>query len=309
MDTGDPQDTALVVDQDDTDSSYGGDLRYHGYKDGAYYAPNDEKANETLDIGHHAYLLLLKKKLYLAPIRNPQKVLDVGTGTGIWAIDFAEEHPQATVIGTELSPTQPTWVPPNVSFMIDDCTEYPWTYGKNSMDFIHVRDLFGCIPDWSEFLAQCYETTKPGGYVQVANRAVWMESDDNTIPADEKHALNIWRREFREVGERLGKTTTIMERQREEMEKAGFVDVTETRLKMPLGSWPKDKALKEVGRFYYLECLQGMDGWALALLTRVMGWDMAEVQVLLAKFREAMADRSIHCYVPVSIVYGRKPTS
>jgi len=28
--------------------------------------------------------------LYAAPLDNPQKVLDVGTGTGIWAIDFAE---------------------------------------------------------------------------------------------------------------------------------------------------------------------------------------------------------------------------
>ncbi|PGH07447.1 hypothetical protein GX51_01748 [Blastomyces parvus] len=325
----DPENTALAVDLDDTDSSYGGDLesettsvtssiykyrlehgrRYHGYKDGAYYAPNDEKANEVLDIAHHSYLLMLKKKLYLAPIEKPQKVLDLGTGTGIWAIDFAEEHPQAQVIGTDLSPTQPTWVPPNVSFMIDDFTEYPWTYEDNSIDFIHARDLFGCIPDWSQFLAQCYRTTKPGGYVEVFNRAVWLECDDNSIPSDEKHAMNIWYREFREVGERLGKTTTIIERQREEMEKAGFVDVTEVKLKMPLGPWPKDKMLKEVGKFYYLECLQGLDGWALAFLTRVMGWDVTEVQVLLAKFREAMGDRSIHSYVPLSIVYGRKPTA
>lgn len=29
-------------------------------------------------------------RLYEAPIKNPGRVLDVGTGTGIWAIDFAE---------------------------------------------------------------------------------------------------------------------------------------------------------------------------------------------------------------------------
>jgi methylase of polypeptide subunit release factors len=33
-------------------------------------------------------------------------VLDIGTGTGIWAIDFADEHPEAEVIGTDLSPIQ-----------------------------------------------------------------------------------------------------------------------------------------------------------------------------------------------------------
>ena len=53
--------------------------------------------------------LILDNKLYLAPIeKNIQKVLDIGTGTGIWAIDFADEHPSATVIGTDISPIQPT---------------------------------------------------------------------------------------------------------------------------------------------------------------------------------------------------------
>jgi hypothetical protein len=31
-------------------------------------------------------------------------------GTGIWAIDFADEFPDATVIGCDLSPIQPQWV-------------------------------------------------------------------------------------------------------------------------------------------------------------------------------------------------------
>ncbi|KAK2786222.1 hypothetical protein FQN52_007972 [Onygenales sp. PD_12] len=281
--------------------------RYHAFKDGAYYAPNDEAAQDTLDIAHHSYLLLFGQKLCLAPIERPQKVLDIGTGTGIWAIDFAEDHPQAAIIGTDLSPTMPSWVPPNVTFTIDDCNEYPWSFKPNSMDFIHARDLFGCINDWPEFLAQCYRTTKPGGYVELSTRAVWLACDDGSIPDDPDHVYNIWDRTFREVGERTGKTTTIIESQRELMEKAGFEDVVEVKLKMPLGPWAKDKMLKEVGKFYYLECLQGLEGWALAFLTRTLGWDVVEVQVLLAKFRAAMKDRSLHVYVPYNTVYGRKP--
>jgi methylase of polypeptide subunit release factors len=34
-------------------------------------------------------------------------VLDFATGTGMWAIDFADKYPAASVIGTDLSPIQP----------------------------------------------------------------------------------------------------------------------------------------------------------------------------------------------------------
>lgn len=48
--------------------------------------PNDETANEQQDVAHHMYHLTLDGKLHLAPLKNPQEILDVGTGTGIWAM-------------------------------------------------------------------------------------------------------------------------------------------------------------------------------------------------------------------------------
>jgi hypothetical protein len=60
--------------------------QYHAYRDGAYWGPNDELAKEILDFAHHMYLLTLDQKLHLAPLRDPQTILDCGTGTGIWAI-------------------------------------------------------------------------------------------------------------------------------------------------------------------------------------------------------------------------------
>ncbi|WYZ43908.1 hypothetical protein EsH8_VII_000344 [Colletotrichum jinshuiense] len=35
------------------------------------------------------------------------RVLDIGTGSGIWAMDFADEHPEAEVLGVDLSAIQP----------------------------------------------------------------------------------------------------------------------------------------------------------------------------------------------------------
>ena len=42
----------------------------------------------ALDLQHHLFLLTFHGKLFLAPINeNPLHILDVGTGTGIWALD------------------------------------------------------------------------------------------------------------------------------------------------------------------------------------------------------------------------------
>lgn len=35
-----------------------------------------------MDFVHHIYLLLLGGALYVAPISDPKRVLDLGTGTG-----------------------------------------------------------------------------------------------------------------------------------------------------------------------------------------------------------------------------------
>ena len=47
-------------------------------------------------------LQLLDGELHLAPLSSPNRVLDVGTGTGIWAIDFADRNPNTKVTGMDL---------------------------------------------------------------------------------------------------------------------------------------------------------------------------------------------------------------
>ena len=47
--------------------------------------PNDEKEQERLDLLHHIFRLCLDGELSRTKLENPLKVMDVGTGTGIWA--------------------------------------------------------------------------------------------------------------------------------------------------------------------------------------------------------------------------------
>jgi ubiquinone/menaquinone biosynthesis C-methylase UbiE len=39
---------------------------------------------------HHIFRLVQGGSLFVAPLREPSRVLDMGTGTGIWAVHFAE---------------------------------------------------------------------------------------------------------------------------------------------------------------------------------------------------------------------------
>lgn len=61
--------------------------RYHKYKEGSYLLPNDEPEQEREDMKHSMIVHLCGGKLHCAPISNPHKIIDLGTGTGIWAID------------------------------------------------------------------------------------------------------------------------------------------------------------------------------------------------------------------------------
>lgn len=81
--------------------------RYHGWMAGSYPLPNDEAEMERMDLKHHVMRLLCDGRLHIAPLSNPRRILDLGTGSGIWAIEMGEKFPDATISGVDLSVIQP----------------------------------------------------------------------------------------------------------------------------------------------------------------------------------------------------------
>lgn len=67
----------------------------------------------------------------------------------------AEAYPSAQVVGCDLSPIQPLWVPGNVRFIIDDI-EDEWAHGDN-WDLVHIRQVFPTIQDVSGVCRQSCE--------------------------------------------------------------------------------------------------------------------------------------------------------
>ncbi|RDW72724.1 class I SAM-dependent methyltransferase [Aspergillus mulundensis] len=285
------------------DYRYENGRRYHAYRAGSYWGPNDEKAQDHLDFGHHVYNLVLGGHLYLAPIpTDVQKVLDVGTGTGIWAMEFADLHPSSTVVGTDLSPIQPTWVPPNVQFEVDDCTD-EWLYGDDAFDFVHVRGLYGCVSNWDVFYKQALRSLKPGGWIEQVEQSVVPKSDDGTTAGT---VFEEWGKVSLEAGDAFGKSLRIVDESKDRMTKAGFVDVVERRFKLPIGGWASDPRMKQLGLYNRLLWEEGIEGWCMYLLTAILKWSREEVEVYLSRMRKGLRSPRIHPYHECTVVYGRK---
>ncbi|ORY08638.1 S-adenosyl-L-methionine-dependent methyltransferase [Clohesyomyces aquaticus] len=284
--------------------------RYHAFRDGQYYGPNDDKNATFETVVHHLWLLTFNDKLFLAPVENPQMILDVGTGTGLWAIDMADFFPGAEIIASDLSPTQDTTAPPNIRFEVDDANS-EWAYPESCFDFVHVRALSGCIRDWPYFYQQAYRHLKPGGYFEHHEFNVKTNAD----PESDNHADKMYTAFSNSIiklgDEKTGMTFRTVEGMRGFMEGAaplpGFLDIHEHSFIWPIGPWPSDLHLKDIGRWGERNWLDGLEGWVLALYTRVLGWSYAEVQSFVATLKAVIKDRRNHYWHEVKCVYGRKP--
>ncbi|KAM7200679.1 S-adenosyl-L-methionine-dependent methyltransferase [Naviculisporaceae sp. PSN 640] len=287
------------------DFQYQNGRRYHAYRAGQYLLPNDEQEQERLDIIHHVFMLTLNGQpcASMSKLDNPNRILDIGTGTGIWAVEMGDIFPSAEVIGTDLSPIQTPWVPPNVQFQIDDAT-LPWTFPPSHFDFIHARTLGGAIQDWPSLISQIYTHLTPGGYVELAEGRANFWCDDDSLKEDS--ATHKWLTEFRKLSEPLG--FDISPKLSSLLEAGGFEDVSFVQRVIPLGTWPKDKSLKEIGRWFRVQFIEmALEAYSIALFTRLGGWSNEEFQVLMAQVKAELKTNKIHLYTYASYTTGRKP--
>lgn len=173
--------------------------------------------------------------------------------------DFADDFTNAEVIGTDVSPIQPSWVPPNVKFELDDCNR-EWTWNEDSFDFIHLRMLIGVISNWSDIFRNAFRCARSGAYVESMVSSAFFRSDDGSVKKGS--ALEQWHSIFWEGGKKLGRTFKVLEDdlQKKAMEEAGFVDIAVKDIKIPLGAWSEDKKLAEIGLWWKMSLEEDLEG-------------------------------------------------
>ncbi|KAF3019014.1 hypothetical protein E8E14_013172 [Neopestalotiopsis sp. 37M] len=292
---------------------------YHGYKDGRYFLPNDAAEQDRLDLQHHLWSLVLDGWLALAPMNEiPRYVLDVGTGTGLWAMDFAEQNPSSYVIGTDLSAIQPAPRTLNVHFTKDDA-EDDWIFPLPSssststssgstassgdsqqvrkilFDYVHFRLMFSCFNDPHVVLGHAYNSMAPGGWVEFQESALEVFQANPDFQGD---AIMRWTRGCQRGAAAMGRDIDVARKYKGWLQQAGFVDVVEKKILLPMSPWPQDAQFKEIGRWQMQNMIEGTRGVGWKMLSAA-GMASGEIEALVSEVLAELRCRDNHSYAYV----------
>ncbi|EFX00233.1 tam domain protein [Grosmannia clavigera kw1407] len=293
-----------------------------------YVLPNDETEQNRDDMKHAVSLLVMRGQPFYAPVHERLveggDVYDLGTGTGIWAIELADKYPRSIVNGVDLSPIQPNYVPSNVFFAVDDF-EDDWASPPDAFDFVHMRHSLFAVEDRPALLRRIFRHLRPGGFVEFQELLTAAQSDDGSLTETTPYALRDF---FRFVaagmqrsprlagGDLMGTpwsaaaSAAFSDRLCAQLRAAGFVNVHAAVHKCPLGTWPRDRRLRGCGLLMRTALMDGLRSWAcrpLGSSAGGLGWTNTQIEVFLVDVRKAVMDPNIHAYFPLHVVYAQKP--
>ncbi|KAF8920766.1 S-adenosyl-L-methionine-dependent methyltransferase [Mucidula mucida] len=115
---------------------------------------------------HNGIDKFLGGKLSPADLGKPQKILEIGAGSGAWAIQAAKAYPDADVLAVDMNPLPARPLPPNVRYQQLNVLE-PFPFPAESFDVIHIRLVLCHLPDGHSVLSRIIDLVSPGGWLLV----------------------------------------------------------------------------------------------------------------------------------------------
>ncbi|KAJ6615134.1 S-adenosyl-L-methionine-dependent methyltransferase, partial [Mycena sp. CBHHK59/15] len=115
---------------------------------------------------HLALKTHLGGKLCLAPLHDaaPRRIIDLGCGTGAWAIQAAGEFREAHVVAVDLLPLPPKELPANIEFQVLDLTA-AFPFEEGTFDVVHARGVMMHLPNGHDTVLRATRLVKPGGWL------------------------------------------------------------------------------------------------------------------------------------------------
>ncbi|KAH8660063.1 S-adenosyl-L-methionine-dependent methyltransferase [Xylariales sp. PMI_506] len=293
---------------------------YHGYKEGKYFLPNDAAEQDRLDLQHEIVRLMFDGWLALAPLPTvPKNVLDIGTGTGIWALEFAEQNPQSNVIGTDLSAIQPLSTQPNCTFVKTDA-EDEWIFPdpnsnhsdcngtarcehKIVFDYVHMRFMFTCFNDPKTVLQQAFDNLGPGGWLECQEAMPKAYQANPTFPGN---AYQRWADTCIIGAAAAGRDIEVILKYEGWLKEIGFTNITVRQFLVPTGGWHHDPHLKKIGEYNLQNMSEGIRGIGWKML-RSAGMSPEAIESLVPEVLREIHDKSSQYYGICHVIYARKP--
>lgn len=205
--------------------------REHGDGEDVHYLfPRHPAEIPRLDLQHWALREVLGANL-VADARGPALVLDVGCGTGQWALEVDEQFPGATVIGLDLNlPRVP--VSTTLGFVRANMLR-GLPFADASFDVVHERLLATAVPvdGWLAFVQDLVRTVRPGGWVELVEP---MMTFDGAGPALSRLS-DLMLRMAAERG--LDTTSTVFRILDGYLHHAGLEHIERRTFRVPMGEW------------------------------------------------------------------------
>ncbi|KAL2824173.1 S-adenosyl-L-methionine-dependent methyltransferase [Aspergillus cavernicola] len=279
---------------------------YHGFRKGVYFLPCDEQEQDRLDIFHKLFTVArVSESLIYAPHPGNGRFLDMGCGTGIWAIEVANKYPDAFVVGVDLAPIQPPNKPKNCEFYAPFDFETPWALGEDYWDLIHLQMGYGSVISWDNLYKRIFAHLRPGAWFEQVEIDFEPRCDDRSLDG---LALRHWYQCLKEATAQMARPIARSSRDTiKDLQDAGFTEIDHQIVGLPLNPWHQDEHERKVARWYNLAVSESIENLSLAPFSRVFGWSLEKIQRLAAEVKTEAFNKEIHAYNILHIYQARKP--
>lgn len=152
---------------------------------------------------------------------------------------------------------------------------------------------------------QALANLEDGGWFEIKGGMLPLACDDDTL---EGTAVQEWSSGMVEISRKMGRPFDNPTHWKEWMEEAGFKNVQEKQIVVPINNWPKDPKLKQIGLWQHLNLRTGLQGFTVKLFVEYLGYSEEKVEEVLNQVRKDLQNRGIHAYLRLFVVWGQKPT-